>query len=153
MSDSLILDSRYGACDSQMPTVQIVEVARGSEVPVGTMKRVTINNERILLSNVGGKVYATQDDCGHQRASLAKGTLAGNVVTCPLHGAQFDVTTGRNIAGVQMRMPPELMQKMPPEVVAMFKKTGEIISEIDIRPLKTYKVQVKGDSIYLDTEL
>ena len=129
-----------------------VEVARVSEIPVGTMKRVTAFNESILLSNVGGKIYATQNDCGHQRASLARGKLEGSVVTCPLHGAKFDVTTGRNVGGPQMRMPPELMQKIPPEIVAMFQRTGEIVSEIEVHPLKTYKVNVKGGSVRLSGE-
>jgi nitrite reductase/ring-hydroxylating ferredoxin subunit len=106
----------------------------------------------ILLSNVDGKIYATQNDCGHQRASLARGTLEGNIVTCPLHGAKFEVTTGRNVGGIQMHMSPELMQKMPPEIVAMFQRTGEIMADIDIRPLKTYKVDVRGDSIFLESE-
>ena len=114
------------------------------------MKRVTAFNEHILLSNVGGKIYATQNDCGHQRASLARGTLEGNIVTCPLHGAKFDVTTGVNVAGIQVRMPQEMMQKLPPEMVAMFQRTTEIISDIEIRPLRRYKVEMKGDSIYLD---
>lgn len=68
----------------------------------------------------------------------------------PLHRAKFDVTTGRNVAGINLSMPPEVMQKLPPELMAMFQKTGEIISEIEIQPLKTYKVAVKGDSIFLD---
>lgn len=127
-----------------------VEVARTSEIPVGTMKRVTAFGEHVLLSNVGGKIYTTQNDCGHQRASLARGKLEGNIVTCPLHGAKFDVTSGRNIEGVRMGMSPELMQKMPPEVVVMFKNMGEIMADIEIRPLRTYKVEFKGDSIYLD---
>lgn len=127
-----------------------IEVAKISEIPVGTMKRVTAFNEHILLSNVGGKIYATQNDCGHQRASLARGTLEGNIVTCPLHGAKFDVTTGVNVAGIQVRMPQEMMQKLPPEMVAMFQRTTEIISDIEIRPLRRYKVEMKGDSIYLD---
>jgi nitrite reductase/ring-hydroxylating ferredoxin subunit len=127
-----------------------VEVARVSEIPPGTMKRVTAFNKNFLLSNVGGRIYATQNECGHQRASLARGTLEGSVVTCPLHGAKFDVTTGRNVGGVQTRMSPELMQKMPQEVIAMFQKSGEIMSEIDIRPLKTYTVEVKGDSVCLE---
>jgi nitrite reductase/ring-hydroxylating ferredoxin subunit len=129
-----------------------VEVAKTAEIPVGTMKRVTAFNEHILLANVGGRIYATQNDCGHQRASLARGTLEGNIVTCPLHGAKFDVTSGRNTEGIQMHMSPELMQKMPPEVVAMFQRMGDLLSDIDVRPLKTYKVDVKGDSVYLDRE-
>jgi nitrite reductase/ring-hydroxylating ferredoxin subunit len=129
-----------------------VKVAQTSEIPVGSMKRVAAFNESILLSNVGGKIYATQNDCGHQRASLARGTLEGNVVTCPLHGAKFDVTTGHNVGGIQMTMSPELMQKMPQEIVVMFRRTSEILSDIDIQPLKTYRVEVDGDSIYLDRE-
>jgi nitrite reductase/ring-hydroxylating ferredoxin subunit len=129
-----------------------IEVARTSEIPVGTMKRVTAFNENILLSNVGGKIYATQNDCGHQRASLARGTLKDNIVTCPLHGATFDVTTGNNTGGIHMAMSPELMAKMPPEVTAMFKHMGDLLADIDIRPLKTYKVELKGDSIYVDKE-
>jgi nitrite reductase/ring-hydroxylating ferredoxin subunit len=127
-----------------------VEVAKISEVPIGTMKRVTAFNEHVLLTNVGGKIYATQNDCGHQRASLARGKLEGSIVTCPLHGAKFDVTTGRNVEGIHMGMSPELMQKMPVEVVTMFQNMGEIMADIDIRPLKTYKVEVKGDAIYVD---
>lgn len=129
-----------------------IEVAKIAEIPVGTMKRVTAFNEHILLSNVGGKIYATQNDCGHQRASLARGTLEGSVVTCPLHGAKFDVTTGVNVSGIQMRMPPEMMQKLPPEMIAMFQRTSEIVSDIEIRPLRRYKVEMKGDSIYVDKE-
>lgn len=129
-----------------------VEVAKISEIPMGSMKRVTAFSEHILLSNVGGKIYATQNDCGHQRASLARGTLEGSVVTCPLHGAKFDVTTGVNVSGIQMRMPPEMMQKLPPEMIAMFQRTSEIVSDIEIRPLRRYKVEMKGDSIYVDKE-
>ncbi|MGI0090279.1 MAG: Rieske (2Fe-2S) protein [Nitrososphaerales archaeon] len=127
-----------------------IEVAKLDEIPEGKMKRVHAFDTHVLLSNVHGGIYATQDSCGHQRASLSRGTLDGQIVTCPLHRAKFDVTTGRNVSGINMSMPPELMQKIPPEVMAMFQKTGEIISEIDIQPLKTYKVIVKDGSIFVD---
>ena len=124
-------------------------VAKLSEIPIGTMKRVRAFDHYVLLSNVGGKIYATQNNCGHQRASLARGTLEGSVVTCPLHHAKFDVTTGKNVGGVQMSMPPEIMQKIPQEVMMMFQKSAEIVGEIEIEPLKTYKVTVRGGSVYL----
>jgi nitrite reductase/ring-hydroxylating ferredoxin subunit len=126
-----------------------VDVAKVTEIPVGAMKRVKAFNENILLSNVGGKIFATQNECGHQRASLSKGSLEGSIVTCPLHGAKFDVITGQNVGGVQMRYPPEIMQKLPAEMIEMFKKTGEIISDIEIEPLKTYRVNVVGDVVYI----
>ena len=128
------------------------EVIKLSEIPMGKMKVVKALNDDILLSNVGGKIYATSNRCGHQNASLAKGTLEGNVVTCPLHAAKFDVTTGQSVAGPQLMMSPDVMQKLPPEMLAMFKKTGEILSEIEVKPLKTYKVSVKGDSVILESD-
>ncbi|MGP8124612.1 MAG: Rieske (2Fe-2S) protein [Nitrososphaerales archaeon] len=125
-------------------------VAKIGEIPEGAMKRVAAFDDYALLSNVEGKIYATQDSCGHQRASLARGSLEGNVVTCALHGAKFDLTTGRNVSGLHLSMPPELMQKLPPEMVAMFKKTSEIVAAVEIKPLKTYKVEIRGDSVYIE---
>ena len=125
------------------------EVAKLSEIPVGKMKHVKAFDEDILLSNVNGTIYATQNRCGHQNASLARGTLSGHVVTCPLHAATFDVRTGKNLTGPQLIMPPEVMQKLPQEMLVMFKKTGEILSEIEVQPLKTFVVDVKGDSIFV----
>ena len=133
-----------------MYDITLLEVAKLNEIPEGSMKRVNAFNTHVLLSNVRGKIYATQDDCGHQRASLSRGTLEGAIVTCPLHRAKFDVTTGRNVAGISFGMPPDLVAKLPPEMVAMFQRTGEIISDIQILPLKTFKVEMKGDSVCLD---
>lgn len=147
-----IVDARFVMSTKQEEenSNELVEVARLSEIPVGTMKRArAFDGKNILLSNVGGKIYATQDDCGHQRASLAKGTLRDNIVTCGLHGAKFDVSTGRNVSGIEMKMSPELMQKLPQEMLAMFQKTAELVSDIEILPLKTYKVEVRGGSIFL----
>ena len=59
----LISGAQYWVCDSNMQAV-----AKLSEIPVGTMKRVKAFDHDVLLSNVGGKVYATQNNCGHQRA-------------------------------------------------------------------------------------
>ena len=48
-----------------------------------------------------------------------------------------------------MRMSPEMMQKMPPEL-AMLQRTSQIVGDIEILPLKKYKVLERGDSISLD---
>ena len=91
--------------DAQMA----VPVAKANEIPPGGMKRVRAYDQDILLSNVDGTVYATSNRCGHTNASLVRGTLQGKIVTCPLHGAKFDVTTGKNILGPQLSMTPELL--------------------------------------------
>lgn len=49
--------------------------------------------------NVDGRLCATQAKCPHRGGPLNEGELLGAVVTCPYHGAQFDVTTGAVLRG------------------------------------------------------
>jgi 3-phenylpropionate/trans-cinnamate dioxygenase ferredoxin subunit len=72
-----------------------VRVARVPDVPPGSMRRVTVDGRPVALANVGGSFYAVDDTCTHEEASLSGGTLSGEVVVCPKHGARFNVTTGR----------------------------------------------------------
>jgi 3-phenylpropionate/trans-cinnamate dioxygenase ferredoxin subunit len=48
----------------------------------------------IAVFNVDGELYAVDDKCTHQEASLADGWLEGCFVECPLHASQFDLRTG-----------------------------------------------------------
>ncbi|GAB7004095.1 bifunctional 3-phenylpropionate/cinnamic acid dioxygenase ferredoxin subunit [Nocardioides sp. AN3] len=41
-----------------------------------------------------GEVYAVDDICSHQEASLAEGWVEGCEIECPLHGSAFDLRTG-----------------------------------------------------------
>ncbi len=41
-----------------------------------------------------GEVYAIDDTCTHQDASLSDGWLEGREVECPLHASKFDLRTG-----------------------------------------------------------
>jgi nitrite reductase/ring-hydroxylating ferredoxin subunit len=66
----------------------------------GAMQALNVGGQEVLLARVGGAYYATQERCPHLRGHLARGTLNGRVVTCPVHGSQFDVTTGAVIAWV-----------------------------------------------------
>ena len=68
-----------------------------SEIAPGTMKLVTLGGAKILLANTGDNFYAVEDKCPHMGASLCAGTLSGSTVTCPKHGAKFDVTNGEPI--------------------------------------------------------
>lgn len=72
-----------------------VKVANTSELPPGSGKLVEANGQAVALFNVDGKYFAIDDACPHADGPLNEGALDGNVVTCPWHGAQFDVTTGK----------------------------------------------------------
>ena len=65
-----------------------------SELLPGKMKCVKAGGRRLLIANVGGTVYAMDDTCSHEDASLSTGSLHGEFVKCPLHGSRFDVRTG-----------------------------------------------------------
>ena len=75
-----------------------VRVAGTSEIAVGKMKKVTLEGVDVLIANVGGVYYAMGSECTHYGGDLSEGTLEGNIVTCPVHGAKFDVTTGKVVS-------------------------------------------------------
>lgn len=76
-----------------------VRVARVAQVPPGRLRRVEVDGRLYCLANVGGALYALDDDCPHIGAALSDGTLEGCVLTCPLHLARFDVTNGAVVRG------------------------------------------------------
>lgn len=72
-------------------------VAKTEEVAAGTAVVVEAGGKRLALCNTGEGFYAIDDMCTHDGGPLDQGTLFGNRIECPRHGAQFDVTTGRAV--------------------------------------------------------
>jgi 3-phenylpropionate/trans-cinnamate dioxygenase ferredoxin subunit len=83
------------------------------------MKRVDIKGRHILLANVDGRFYATDDVCTHEDTSLSTGSLRGELVKCPLHGSRFNV------------------------------RTGEVLEEPAEENLRTYPVHIEGNEILI----
>lgn len=71
-----------------------VKVANISQLPVGKMLRINSKGQCILLANIEGIVYAIDNTCSHEDASLYNGALKGDCVECPLHGSRFSFKTG-----------------------------------------------------------
>ncbi len=69
-------------------------VVDAKDVPPGKSVCVEFGGENVALFNVDGTLYAIADTCTHAGGSLSEGEVEGTVVTCPLHGATFDLTTG-----------------------------------------------------------
>lgn len=74
-----------------------VRFARADQIPPGTMKGGEVGDEPVLVANVDGRFHALHAACPHMGADLSAGTLDGSVVTCPVHGWRFDVTSGRQV--------------------------------------------------------
>ena len=73
---------------------QFVKAGTTEELQPGQGKLVTVSGKEIALFNVEGEYFAIDNICTHQGAPLCEGYLEGNEVTCPWHGATFDVKTG-----------------------------------------------------------
>jgi len=77
--------------------MEYVKVLDKAELPTNTMKIVVVDGKEVLLSNVDDAYCAIANKCTHAGGSLAGGVLKGSTVTCPKHGAQFDVKTGKAV--------------------------------------------------------
>ncbi len=53
-----------------------------------------LGDHGVVVCRVAGQLHAVEDNCSHRDAKLSEGRLRGGLLTCPLHGAQFDVRTG-----------------------------------------------------------
>jgi 3-phenylpropionate/trans-cinnamate dioxygenase ferredoxin subunit len=77
----------------------LVKACSKSDVPVGGLKFVSLSGKDLVIANVDGNFYAMDNWCTHEQGNLSEGELNKNVLTCPEHGAQFDVTTGKVLGG------------------------------------------------------
>lgn len=88
-------------------------VGKTSEIPPGERKIMDVDGRSIGVFNVNGQYHALRNSCPHQLAPLCRGTVTGTtlpsapgeyiwaregeIVRCPWHGWEFDLTTGKSI--------------------------------------------------------
>jgi nitrite reductase/ring-hydroxylating ferredoxin subunit len=126
---------------------QFVDVADVNDVPAGKMKHIEVREKEILVANSEGRVYALCDRCSHNNAPLSMGALNGNVVICPMHGARFDVTTGRKVAELMALDPSKFPEPLPESLQKMFAHAAQIQSKIKTYDQPTYETSVEGSRI------
>jgi 3-phenylpropionate/trans-cinnamate dioxygenase ferredoxin component len=98
----------------------LVKIARKEDIADNSGKEININGTRIALFHVNGRFYAMEAQCRHQDGSLAPGVLDGEVVECPLHAWHYNI------------------------------RTGELLDYIAGVKLSTYRLEMKGNDIYLE---
>ncbi|MGE4606354.1 MAG: non-heme iron oxygenase ferredoxin subunit [Myxococcota bacterium] len=74
---------------------KMVKIAQVGDLSPGEGKVIEVESQSIALFNVDGTFHAMQNTCTHAGGPLGEGELEGHDVTCPWHGAQFNVTTGK----------------------------------------------------------
>lgn len=75
------------------------KVANLDEIEEGSLLGREVDGELVCLARVEGCIYAFTDNCTHISGPLNEGELEGYILTCPWHGAQFDVRTGQVVRG------------------------------------------------------
>ncbi len=88
-----------------------------SDIAPGSVIRVEHGELGLAVYNIDGTFYATADRCTHGLSSLSEGSLMGDEIECSMHFGTFDVKTGA--------------------------PTGAPCSI----PLRTFKVEVRGDDV------
>ena len=110
--------------------MRTIQVALVQDILVGQMKGFSVENKQVLVANVAGTYYAMDAVCSHMHGYLPSGTLENNIVVCPVHHAQYDVTTGKVLRNVNalLRM-----------------TTGGGAKDLEV-----YQVTVEGDKIKIE---
>ena len=124
-----------------------IDISDIKDVPPGKMKHIEAGEREILLANSDGKVYALCDRCSHMNAPLSMGTLNGKVVTCPMHGARFDVTTGKKVGEPMAADPSKFPEPIPESLQKMFARSAEIMSKVRTYDQPTYETKLEGDRV------
>jgi 3-phenylpropionate/trans-cinnamate dioxygenase ferredoxin component len=99
------------------------KVAEVGELEPGAKKQIDLEGVEVALFNVDGEYYAIEDVCTHDGAPLAHGRFRGEEVTCPRHGARFNV------------------------------KTGAALCMPAFEPVETYPVKVEENGIFIEVDL
>ena len=126
-----------------MVQTEFVEVANVNEIPAGKMKHVEVNGKEIVIANMNGKFCALDDRCAHMNAPLSMGNLTGDVVTCPFHGAKFNVASGKKIAEPVLT-PLQEMEPLPKTWQKAMEHIGQLMSHIKTYDQPTYEIKVGG---------
>ena len=82
--------------------MESVKIAEVTDVLPGEKKQFTLNNKTVLLVNIDGAFYALDNRCPHMGGALSGGDLEGGTLTCPRHGAKFDVRTGKSVGNAKL---------------------------------------------------
>ena len=103
-----------------------VRTVKASEIATGEIKKLPLGDFGVLIVNVGGQFYAVDALCTHYGGELSEGKLEGHILTCPVHGAKFDITNGK-----------------------VFSPPTEPLDRPIIENLITYPLKVENDEIYI----
>lgn len=110
------------------------KLARVEEIPPGRTKFFRLGSKTVILANWAGQIYALHGICPHRNNPLEGAILWDHLLDCPWHHFQYDVRNGEN------HFPRNVYPADLPRL------------QEQVRPLKTYPVEVKEGEVWVDLE-
>lgn len=101
----------------------------------GTMMKVTIGMEDVLVGRKNGKLFACNNSCPHKGASLSKGHMKGDNIVCYMHGYEYNVFTGKLEKMVSWKKEDSWVEQDPE-----WRKSGD---------LALYSISEEGGLVYV----
>ncbi len=71
-----------------------IQVADITDIDLNQSVSVELDGRAILICNTENGVFAVEDRCTHADIPLCGGQIIGNFISCPVHGAVFDLSDG-----------------------------------------------------------
>ncbi len=131
-------------------TKRFVQAINANEVAPGGMKFVEVEGREVVICNCDGRFYAIDRRCGHMNAPLEMGTLDGTILTCAMHCAQFDVTTGEALSGP---IPRDSGGEVPPPRMAqLLQNVAMLMEHIRTRSIRTYETKLESGIVWVGLE-
>lgn len=97
-------------------------IADTTDVNLGCSESININGIDVLICHTESGFFAVENLCSHANVPLCGGLIEGNLITCPLHGAVFDLTDGT------VQSPPAF------------------------EDLRTFKIKIEGTTLSISTD-
>jgi nitrite reductase/ring-hydroxylating ferredoxin subunit len=120
-------------------------VLKTTEIAPGGMKAVELEGNELVVCNCDGTFYALARRCGHMNAPLERGTLDGVILTCAMHCAQFDVTTGEALAGP---VPHDFGGEVPPAQIGTYlQNIAALMQPVRTESIRTYPTKIIADDV------
>jgi 3-phenylpropionate/trans-cinnamate dioxygenase ferredoxin component len=104
-----------------------LDLCAAADVPPGTMKLCEVEDELVLVTNVGGLFHATQGICSHEYFEMDRGVVTGDSILCTLHLSRFSLIDGEVID------PPA---ELPLVVYPVLIDGGRVLIEVPTGPLE-----------------
>lgn len=98
----------------------LIKLCNLSDLKEDEIKAFDVSSRHLIAIKKGKEVFVLDGICTHEEADLASGFILEDRIICPLHLSQFDI------------------------------KTGNVLNPPAEKPLKTYKVLIQGEEVYVE---